>query len=154
MVELEKPKKRQPQIIGWRERIALPELNIPSVVAKIDTGARSSALHATHLKPFTKDGEDWIRFHIPHASGLSARDIEAPLLGERSVKNTSGRPETRFVISSLLVLGDRTWRIELTLANRTQMALPIILGRTAIRRRRILVDAGRSFLTDRQRAQQ
>lgn len=138
--------KKPPMIIGWRERIALPELGIPLVQAKIDTGARSSALHATHIRPFEKDGQDWVRFHIPHASGLRARDVEAPLLGERAVKNTSGEPQDRMVIETLLVLGNRHWHIEVTLADRANMTMPIILGRTAIRRRRILVDAGRSFL--------
>ena len=80
------------------------------------------------------------------AADQRARDVEAPLLGERSVKNTSGEPQDRMVIETLLVLGNRHWHIEVTLADRANMAMPIILGRTAIRRRRILVDAGRSFL--------
>jgi len=141
-----KAPKNPPTIIGWREKIALPDLGIPVVNAKIDTGARTSAIHATHIRPFEKDGEPWVRFHIPHASGLRARDVEAPLLGNRAVKNTSGAPQDRMVIDTLLVLGDRRWRIEVTLADRANMTMPIILGRTAIRRHRILVDAGRSFL--------
>ncbi|WP_296763312.1 RimK/LysX family protein [Sediminimonas sp.] len=132
--------------IGWREVIGLPELGIPRVVAKIDTGARTSAIHATRVKPFRRDGADWVRFHIPHSSGLRARDVEAPLLGTRPIKNTSGIHEERLVIETALVIGRRRWRIEVSLANRTRMALPIILGRTAIRRHRILVDPGRSFL--------
>jgi hypothetical protein len=138
--------KKPPMIIGWREKIALPDLGIPSVHAKIDTGARTSAIHATHIRPFDRDGAPWVKFHIPHASGLRARDVEAPLLGERAVKNTSGEPQDRLVIETLLVIGNRHWQIEVTLADRANMAMPIILGRTAIRRRRILVDAGRSFL--------
>jgi hypothetical protein len=138
--------KKPPTIIGWREKIALPDLGIPIVHAKIDTGARTSAIHATHIRPFERDGVPWVKFHIPHASGLRARDVEAPLLGERAVKNTSGEPQDRLVIETLLVMGNRHWHIEVTLADRANMAMPIILGRTAIRRRRILVDAGRSFL--------
>lgn len=132
--------------IGWREVITLPDLGIADVVAKIDTGARTSAIHATHVVPFRRDGADWVRFHIPHSSGLRARDVEAPLLGERPIKNTSGIHEDRLVIETALVLGRRRWRIEVSLANRTRMALPVILGRTAIRRHKILVDPGRSFL--------
>lgn len=135
-----------PIVIGWRERIALPDLGIPLVVAKIDTGARSSALHATRIRPFERDGRPWVRFHIPHSSGLRARDVEAPLVERREVKNTSGIPQTRPVIETTLHLGNRRWRIEMTLADRSNMSLPLILGRTAIRRHRILVDAGRSWL--------
>ncbi|MCM2561795.1 RimK/LysX family protein [Lutimaribacter sp. EGI FJ00015] len=138
--------KKPSTIIGWREKIALPDLGIPLVHAKIDTGARTSAIHATHIRPFEKDGRQWVKFHIPHASGLRARDVTAPLLGERAVKNTSGDPQDRLVIETLMILGGRRWHIEVTLADRANMTMPIILGRTAIRRRRILVDAGRSFL--------
>ena len=138
---------RPPTIVGWRERIALPELGLPLLVAKIDTGARTSALHATRIERFRQDGADWVRFHIPHASGLRARDCVARLVDRRAVKNTSGRPEERPVIETLLSLGPRNWRIEITLADRAAMALPIILGRTALRRHRILVDPGKSFLT-------
>jgi len=134
-----------PIVIGWRERIALPDLGIV-LQAKIDTGARTSALHATRIRRFEKDGRPWVRFHIPHSSGVAATDCEAPLVDQRAVKNTSGLPQHRLVIETGLVLGQRRWPIEITLANRSAMAMPIILGRTAIRRRRILVDAGKSFL--------
>ncbi|MFU8883349.1 MAG: ATP-dependent zinc protease [Rhodobacterales bacterium] len=133
-------------LIGWRERIALPELGIALVQAKIDTGARTSALHATKIRRFDRDGMEWVRFHIPHASGLKARDVEARLVDQRQIKNTSGLGEDRLVIETLLLLGNRRWKIEVSLADRTAMAMPIILGRTAIRKRGILVDAGKSFL--------
>ena len=143
-----KPGKVKPptMLIGWRERIALPELGIDLMQAKIDTGARTSALHATRAVRFQRDGADWVRFHIPHASGLTARDCEAPLVDRRAIKNTSGLGEDRLVIETLLVLGGRRWRIEVSLADRSAMVMPIILGRTAIRRRSILVDAGKSYL--------
>lgn len=138
---------KAPMIIGWRERIALPELGLAEVHAKIDTGARTTALHATHITPFDRDGVPWVRFHIPHAHGVYAHDCEAPLIDRRAVRNTSGVPEDRFIIRTLLVLARRRWHIQVSLADRSEMTLPIILGRTAIRRRRILVDAGKSFLT-------
>lgn len=138
--------KLPPMLIGWRERIALPELGIDLMQAKIDTGARTSAIHATRARRFQRDGVDWVRFHIPHASGLTARDCEAPLVDRRAIKNTSGLGEDRLVIETLLVIGGRRWRIEVSLADRSAMAMPIILGRTAIRRRSILVDAGKSYL--------
>jgi hypothetical protein len=133
-------------IIGWREYIALPDLGLARVHAKIDTGARTSSLHAMQIKQFERDGAPWVRFHIPHHSGLRARDCEAPLVDERAVKNTSGTPESRLVISTLLVIGRRRWHIDVTLADRGGMTMPIILGRTAIRRHGILVDPGRSNL--------
>ena len=83
--------KLPPMLIGWRERIALPELGIDLMQAKIDTGARTSALHATKAVRFQRDGAEWVRFHIPHASGLTARDCEAPLVDRREIKNTSGQ---------------------------------------------------------------
>lgn len=137
---------RAPMIIGWRERIALPQLGIGTVTAKIDTGARTSALHARHIVEFERDGAPWVRFHIPHASGVRAHDVEAPLITTRAIKNTSGVPDDRYIIETRLRLGRRTWTIEVSLADRANMKLPIILGRTAIRRHGIVVDAGRSFL--------
>ncbi|PRX37607.1 Uncharacterized conserved protein [Meinhardsimonia xiamenensis] len=133
-------------VVGWRERVALPELGLDLLPAKIDTGARTSALHATHIVEFERDGRRWVRFHIPHASGVHARDCVAPLADRRRVKNTGGVPQERHVIETLLVLGRRRWRIEVTLADRAEMRHPLILGRTAIRRHRLLVDPGRSWL--------
>ncbi|SEP96061.1 ATP-dependent zinc protease family protein [Thalassovita taeanensis] len=139
-------KPRPPMIIGWRERIALPELGLPLLTAKIDTGARTSALHATRIRIFEREGQEWVRFHIPHASGLKARDCEARLVDQRAIKNTSGTPQDRLVIETLLVLDGRKWRIDVSLTDRSGMVMPIILGRTAIRKRGILVDAGKSFM--------
>lgn len=136
-------------MIGWRERIGLPDLGLGPIVAKIDTGARTSALHAVRIVPFQRDGADWVRFHIPHARLVRAHDCEAPLIGLRAITNTSGIPETRHVIRTTLVIGGRRLPIELSLADRGRMALPVILGRTAIRRHRFLVDPGKSFLADR-----
>lgn len=135
-----------PLLIGWREHVGLPELGLPRVSAKIDTGARTSALHASRIVRFDKAGEPWVRFRVPH-SGLHVTPVcEAPLVDHRAITNTSGVPDTRLVISTLLILGGRRWRIEVSLADRTAMSLPIILGRTAFRRRGVLVDAGRSWL--------
>jgi hypothetical protein len=133
-------------IVGWRERIGLPELGIARVTAKIDTGARTSAIHATRIEPFERAGAPWLAFHIPHDSLIHARDCVAPMVGRRRITNTSGRPEERWVIRSVLSIGRRRWRIEISLADRTRMAMPIILGRTALRRHGVLVDPGRSFL--------
>jgi len=135
---------RPPQRIGWREDVGLPDLHISRLKAKIDTGARTSALHAENIERITRDGQPWVRFSVPHAA--EAGRIEAPLADERDIRNTSGRPERRAVIRTTLVLGERHWLIEVSLADRTEMAFDLILGRTAIRRRRLCVDPGRSFL--------
>lgn len=137
---------RAPFVIGWRERVALPKLGLADIPAKIDTGARTSALHAERIETFTRDGADWVRFHIPHHRLVHARDCEAPLIDRRLVRNTSGKALERPVIRTALVIGPRKWHIEVTLADRTLMAMPLILGRTAIRRHRVLVDSSRSFL--------
>jgi hypothetical protein len=143
-----KTTKQKPaqMMIGWRETVALPDLGIAEAVAKIDTGARTSALHATRIRHFERDGSPWVRFHVPHAVLAEAVDCEAPLVDSREIKNTSGVPEERLVISTRLVLGGRKWTIDVSLADRAAMSMPLILGRTAIRRRGIVVNPGRSFL--------
>ncbi len=134
------------KLIGWRETVGFPELGIFSLKAKIDTGARTTALHAVDLTPVEKGAERWIKFRVP-GSGLPKNAFcQARLVDERKIKNTSGEPELRYVIDTLFVLGQRSWRIEVSLADRQKMAFPVIIGRTAIRRHGLLVDPGRSFL--------
>lgn len=137
---------RAPLVIGWRECVALPELGLSAVEAKIDTGARTSALHAEDVEIFQRDDTNWVRFHVPHGDKLNACDCTARLVDRRNVKNTSGKAAERLVIETELVLNRRHWRIEITLADRTNMALPLILGRTALRRHKVLIDPGRSHL--------
>jgi len=143
-----KPKRvRKPALeIGWREHVGLPDLGIPELSAKIDTGARTSALHTTDLGTFDKEGEQWIMFCVPLAGGHSHDIRTARILDERKIKNTSGEAETRYVIETTLVFGNREWKIEVSLADRTKMTSDLILGRSAIRGRRLLVNPGRSFL--------
>ena len=137
---------RPPTLIGWREHVALPLLGLHRITAKIDSGARTSALHASRIVLFERDGAQWVRFRVPH-SGLPATPVcEAPLVDQREITNTSGVPQERLVIATTLVLGERRWRIEVSLADRAAMTMPLILGRTALRRHRILVDVGRSWL--------
>ncbi|WP_291836452.1 RimK/LysX family protein [Limimaricola sp.] len=135
--------------IGWRERVDLPALGLTGIVAKIDSGARTSALHATRLERFSRDGAPWLRFRVPHAGLLETVICEAPLVDRRAIRNTSGIAEARPVIVTTLVIAGRRWPIEVSLADRAGMTHPLILGRTALRRRGLLVDVGRSFLTTR-----
>lgn len=133
-------------VIGWREVVDLPDLGILSIRAKIDTGARTSALHATRQEVVERDGQVFMRFHVPRPGVPRGARIEAPLVDRRAIRNTSGVAEERAVIRTHLRLGGRCWLIEVSLADRARMEFDLILGRTALRRRGLLVDAGRSML--------
>ena len=138
------------QVIGWREWVALPKLAIPKVKAKIDTGARSSALHAVALQTFERDGKEWVRFKV-HPFQRNTEDTivtEAEVLEHRRVRSSSGHQTTRTVVmTEVEILGER-WPIELTLTNRDEMGFRMLLGREAVRGR-WLVDAGRSYYNGR-----
>lgn len=138
-----KPKKSE---IGWREHVGLPDLGIASLTAKVDTGARTSALHAVDHAFESRDGEDWVTFTVPHPDTGDDVRVSAPVLDEREITNTSGIPERRVVIATTMQLGSRRWPIEVSLADRENMTFDMILGRTAIRGRRLLVAPGKSFL--------
>ena len=143
----DEPRRHKPlPHIGWREWVRLPELDDGLVKAKIDTGARTSALHALDQKPFVRNDHRWIRFRL-HPS--SEQWCEAPLLERRRVRNSGGHEEERHVIRTRVALDDDAWTIEITLTNRSTMGFPMLLGRLAIRNR-FLVDTGRSFLQSRQ----
>lgn len=143
------PRNHQPAQmteIGWREYIGLPELGIPKIKAKIDTGARTTALHAIINQVYEKDGQHFVDFQTPIPETKLLRQCTCPVVETRAVKNTSGIPDNRIVIETLFIIGRRQWHIELTLADREQMTFDIILGRTAIREHRYCVNPGRSFL--------
>lgn len=133
--------------IGWREWLALPELGIERIKVKVDTGARTSALHASGIEHFDKDGVPWVRFKV-HPLQRDVRTTvcaEAPLLDEREVRSSSGKATRRPVIATRMVLGGVVWTAELTLVRRDVMGFRMLLGRQAVRRR-FLVDPGRSYL--------
>lgn len=132
--------------IGWREWIGLPDLGITTIKAKLDTGARTSALHATNIETHKRDGEFWVEFLVPLARLPKRRKCTARILDEREIRNTSGRSERRLIIGTNLVFGHRHWKIELSLANRMQMEFEVILGRTALRGHGLLVNPGKSYL--------
>ena len=132
--------------IGWRETVGLSDLGIAALRAKIDTGARTSALHAVDLEVYERNGVRWVEFHVPLPGEPRWKRCATRIIDEREIKNTSGVPESRLIVETTLVLGQRHWRIELSLADREKMEFDLILGRTAIRGRRLLVNPGRSFL--------
>lgn len=135
--------------MGWREWVRLPDLEIATIKAKVDTGARSSSLHAVDVEIEKKRGKSLVRFKVhplqDSTKGLNTRQCEVPLLEERWIRSSNGKRELRPVIMTPLEFGGAIWPIELTLTSRDMMGFRMLLGREAIRRR-FVVDPGRSFL--------
>ncbi len=138
---------RKLPLIGWREVISLPQLNIPEIKAKIDTGARSSALHACAIEHYDEKGQAMIRFWVHPYQKNTQHSIEtaAKLLEMREVRNSGGVAQLRPVVETVVELGERKWSIELTLTNRDVMGFRMLLGRQAVRNQ-FLVDPGQSYL--------
>lgn len=134
-------------IVGWRERVDLPLLGLSNLKAKIDTGARTSALHATDITRFERDGLPWVHFHTRFDDDASDTDVECPVHDMRDIRNTSGVPETRIVIRTKFRIAARLWKIDLSLTQRGDMKFRMIVGRTALRSHNILVDPSKSNLT-------
>lgn len=134
-------------VIGWREWLALPELGVTNVKAKVDTGARSSALHAFDLETVRHGRKEWARFKIHPLQRDSATVVaaEAEVVEWRRVRSSTGHQTLRPVILTTAHLMGRDWPIELTLATRDSMGFRMLLGREAVRGR-FLVDPGRSFV--------
>ena len=135
-------------VIGWREWVALPDLGIPGIKAKIDSGARTSALHTYAQETFTEGGCRRVRFAIHPLQRRT--DVEllcmADVVDERVVRDSGGHPEKRLVIRSSLHLGKQQWPIDITLTNREDMLFRLLLGRSALVAAGVLVDPGRSYL--------
>ncbi len=135
-------------LIGWREWIHLPDLLDGGwIKAKVDTGARTSALHAWDVERFDRDGTTWLRFSLhprQHDDELVVQ-AEAPLIEEREVRSSNGEVELRPVVETTLALGGQRYAIELTLTKRDQMGFRMLLGRTGMARH-LVVDPGSSYL--------
>ncbi len=133
--------------IGWREWVSLPGLGIDRIKAKVDTGARTSALHAVHVSTRRVDGIDVVCFDI-HPLQKTSRPLvncQLPLVDERHVRSSDGTRELRPVVQTNVQLGNLTWSIELTLTNRALMGFRLLLGWRALRKR-FVVDPGRSWI--------
>ncbi len=138
------------QVVGWREWVGLPGFGVPWLKAKVDTGARSSALHADEIEEFDRDGQTWVRFvvHPWQRSDADPTEVSAPLFEHRTVRSSNGATEDRPVIRTSLGVGEVEIPIELTLTRREQMGFRLLIGRRSLRSR-FVVDPDRSFLTGR-----
>lgn len=140
--------KKKKMLIGWREWISLPDLGIPAIKAKVDTGARTSSLHTFNLKTYEKQGKLWVRFGIhplQHNKEI-AMYCDAEVQDQRLIRNTGGKQEKRYIIRSRLQLGDEEWPIEISLSKRDNMLFRMLLGRTALRKR-VKIDPDKSYWT-------
>lgn len=135
-------------ILGWREWVGLPDFGVERVRCKVDTGARTSALHAFYVEEFEKEGKAMVKFGLHPDQGSTEREIhcEAEIFDRRDVTDSGGHTEKRIVIKTNIVLANMTWPIELNLTNRDTMRYRMLLGRTAIADN-YLVDAGGSHLS-------
>ncbi|MCL2934544.1 MAG: RimK/LysX family protein [Trichodesmium sp. MAG_R03] len=140
-------KHQELPVIGWREWIVLPEIGITRIKAKIDTGARSSALHAFDLKIFQRDGKPMVEFKVyPQQKDTNLIVIAvAELIDERKVRSSSGKAELRPVILTEVNLMNKKWYIELTLTNRELMGFRMLLGRQAVGKN-FLINPSKSYL--------
>ena len=138
--------------VGWREWILLPDLGLPKIKAKIDTGARTSCLHAFSVEPFLKDEKEWVRFGIhPHQDDSETEVYcEAEVYDKRMVTDSGGHKEERYVITTELAIAEQRWPIEITLTNRDTMLFRMLLGRTSMENKIIVNPAG-SFLLGRKK---
>jgi hypothetical protein len=123
--------------LGWREWVALPDLKIAEIKAKIDTGARSSALHAYTIEAYRKGAARWVMFAIhplQHRTDVSL-ECHAPIKDRRIVSDSGGHKQYRYVIETPLVIGRTLTRVEMTLTNRDSMLFRLLVGRTAMNAR-------------------
>jgi len=133
-------------IIGWREWAALPELGVDHIKAKVDTGAKTSCVHAFNITPFKRDGEEWVKFDL-HPKQHKRRPVvkcEAKVTDTRHIRSSNGATEERYVIETNLQLGPYCRKAQLTLTNRDEMGFRMLIGRQALKGL-YLVDASGSL---------
>ena len=132
-------------VLGWRESIGLPEFGLPAIPAKIDTGARTSALHATHIELIENDGFSLVRFRIDLGHGDATPVCEAHHVSKRRITSSNGQGEERLIVTTRLELAGQIFDAEFSLTDRSDMMNPVLVGRTALAKR-FLVDPSRTYL--------
>ena len=139
--------KRQLMTLGWREWVSLPDLGLQHIKAKVDTGARTSAIHAFALRTYEKDGEERVEFrmHPNQKDSDTVVTCDALVVDKRVVTDSGGHKEERLVIKTTLQLGEHAWPIEATLTARDDMLFRMLIGRTAMKKRAI-VNPSRSYV--------
>lgn len=135
--------KNELSVVGWRELVDLPELGLSGIPAKIDSGARTSSLHGEVIEEFERDGEKFVRFSVDW-DGMS-HQCEAVHVDIRGITSSNGETQRRYVIKTPLRIGQTRFRAEISLADRSEMTFPMLIGRSSLRRR-FLVDSGYSWL--------
>lgn len=142
----------EPIVLGWREWVSLPQLGIDQVKAKVDTGARTSALHGFAIEEFSENGVQRVRFRIHpiQKDSITEVECEADVADRRVVRDSGGHQELRWVIRSLIRIGPHEWPAELTLTSRDDMLFRMLLGRTAMRHRAV-VNPSRSYLVGKKK---
>ena len=135
--------------VGWREWLSLPQLGLTRIKAKVDTGARTSAIHAFSVEEFEQDKQLWVRFgvHPNQGDNDTIKWCEALVIDQRNVTDSGGHTEKRYVIQTELSLGQKQWPIEVTLTNRDNMLFRMLLGRTAMTAGNLIVNPAMSFMT-------
>jgi hypothetical protein len=143
--------KNQLLTVGWREWLSLPELGLTHIKAKVDTGAKTSCLHAFEVDPYTENGVEMVRFlmHPVQKNTEIVQECRTRIIDQRQVSDSGGHQELRYVIETRLDLGEHAWNIEVTLTNRDTMAFRMLLGRSAMEGR-LLVNPQKSFLLGNQ----
>lgn len=143
-------KKRVLQIIGWREWVALPELGVKEIKAKVDSGAKTSSLHAFDMEFYRRGDAEFVKFYVHPQQRNNKKEIacKARIQEYRKVKSSNGATQLRPVILTPVTLMGETWEIEITLTNRDEMGFRMLLGRQSLRKR-FLIDSGKSFLGEK-----
>lgn len=133
-------------LIGWQEWCALPKLHLAAIKAKIDTGAKTSALHAADIKPFHRQGELFVHFKVHPLQGNNYLEVDchAPVIDHRVIMNSGGHKELRYVIRTDILLGNLKWDIDISLTNREPLAFRMLLGRDALKHD-FLIEPGRKL---------